>query len=588
MTRPPTLGSHPLRQILPYLGVNWGRFALALVLGVAGLGASVALGATSAWLIARASQMPPILYLNTAVVAVRFFGISKALFRYMERLASHHVALDGMAILRTRLYESLARTSPAHLWQLHRGDLLARVGGDVDAVGDVVVKAYLPFGLAVLVGTLTSAGIALLDPVCGLALALALAGAGILGPLLTIRSARLAELADQRARTRISDGVMRVMDSACELTILGRDREALDDIRLADAELTAARDAASRPAAWAQTIEVACLVGACVATTWIGINAVHAGTLSEVALAVVALTPLAAFEAVAGLGSASVQLVRSSGAARRLLDLMDETPAPAPAEDTPATSDLEARGATIGWPDGPPLLTDLSMKVAPGRALAIVGPSGIGKTTLLTTLAGIIPPLNGHVLLGGVAPTCLTRETAAGLVSLTTEDAHIFHTSVLENIRVARGDLSREDAHRLLEDAGLGDWVDQAPDGLDTIIGSSASTLSGGERRRLLLARALASRAPILLVDEPGEHLDPDLADALIRDILSLAHSPRPRGILIVTHRITPLDAADEVIVIERDHSGQARITARGSHDELTATLESYRTSLAEEATRVD
>lgn len=572
-----------LRRILPLLAVDWRRFALACVLGAGGLGASVALGATSAWLIARASQMPPVLQLNTAVVAVRFFGISKALLRYLERLASHHVALDGMSRLRSAIYRGLAERDSATVWTLRRGDLLERVGTDVDAIGDMVVKSLLPFAVAALVGVSTCVGIAFLDPASAAVLALCLLVSGVVAPALVMRAARMTESARRKARTDVTAASVRILDHADELALDSRLPEAFDELSSHEKRLSTAANRAAYPAGWAQACDVAALICAVVAATWFGIAGVAGAEVSEVALAVLVLTPLATFEATAQLGPAAIALIRASEAAERIDSLLDhdeDATGPRLEVDEP-TPVIEARDLAVGWPQGPTLLTGVSLRLAPGDALAIVGPSGIGKTTLLYTLAGMIPPKSGSVTLGGHDLWRLPRDQVARAVSLTTEDAHVFDTTVVENLRVARGDLSHAEARERLREAGLDEWCSSLPEGLDTPVASGARTLSGGERRRLLLARALASPAPLMLLDEPGEHLDAERADQLVHDLLSPARSGQ-RGVALVTHRLSALACADEVIVLDRigNHCG---VVARGHHDELRRTHSPYADALAQE-----
>ena len=239
-----------------------------------------------------------------------------------------------------------------------------------------------------------------------------------------------------------------------------------------------------------------------------------------------------------------------------------------------------ARGLAVGWPGGPVVVEGVDLAVEPGRAVAIVGPSGAGKTTLLLTLAGLLPPRAGVVRIGGDDPAELTSPERAARVVVTTEDAHVFGTTVLENLRVARGDVTPDEAAAALDRAGLGPWLAGLPEGLDTLLGPDARTVSGGERRRLLLARALLAPAPVLLVDEPAEHLDPATADALVSDLLGDRTAPggQQRGIVVVTHRLTPLAAADEVLWVE-----DGRIVDRGRHDDLAGRLLGYREALRRE-----
>ena len=579
-----------LRRAVRLLGLDRARFALAVLIGTLGLASAIALSGTAAWLIARASRMPDLVALGVAPVMVRLFGICRAVLRYCERLVSHDTALRGMTALRTRLYEALAASRADVVAGLRRGDVLARVGADVDAVGGLVVRGCLPMAVAASVGAATSVGLALVLPAAGLVLASCLLLAGAVGPLVTIRAARTAELARQEQATDLSATVLTALEGGDELSVSGRLPRLMDELAALETRLASTRDRGARPAALAAAVDMAALGLAVVGMILIGAPAVTGGSLAPVWLPVIVLVPLAAFELTSALGPASVQLVVSAGAARRVVALIDraeapriEAPSPAP---LPAVGDggprLRARGLAVGWPDGPVVAEGIDLDLVPGDRMAVVGPSGAGKSTLLLTLAGLLEPRSGELSLDGAALWPARRADAASRVSLTAEDAHVFGTTVLENLRVADGALSAERARALLREAGLGDWLAGLPEGLDTMLSPNATTLSGGERRRLLLARALAAPAPLMLLDEPGEHLDAAAADRLVADLLGAGEGVR--GVLLVTHRLSALEGADEVLVLGAPGPGRpATVARRGTHARLTARDESYRWSLEQE-----
>ncbi len=612
------LATDPLWRAVRLLEVDRRRFALAVLLGVLALGSAVALAAVSAWLITRAAQMPPVLTLSVATVAVRAFGIGRGLFRYLERLVSHGVALRGMTALRTTLYTRLAAGRPEATLSVRRGDLLARVGADVDAVGDVVVRGLLPAAVATVLGLGTALAMAAFLPAAGLALAACLVLAGVVAPWLAQRAARRTERLAAEARSDMAATALGLLDDAGPLAVQGRTGTELARLRSADATLARATDAGAGPAALAAALGNLAVGLAVLAALLVGIPATTAGTLAAVELAVVVLTPLAAFEATSVLPAAAIQVHRSRAAATRLMALLDSAAEPAaptprtPAQVSPALSSLHesaagtpasgphlvARGLVCGWPGRPPVVHDLDLDLAPGRALAVVGPSGTGKTTLLLTLAGLLPPRGGELLLDGVPFADVDPTARLARLALTTEDAHVFETTVLENLRVARGSTTPDEAETALRRAGLGNWLDGLPDGVETALGPDARSVSGGERRRLLLARSLLAPAPLMLVDEPAEHLDPPTADRLVRDLLTVAPArssaatgpgrapgtagpvgaDRPRGVLVVTHRLSALDAADEVVLLT-----DGRVAARGTHAYLLTADAHYREAHASE-----
>ena len=610
-----------LRLTYRMMRLNRTNMALAILLGVSTLACAIGLSVVAAWLIARAAQIDALwMDLAVAAVAVRFFGIGRALFRYLERLASHKVALLGVADLRHTVYRILAGRPAKNIAALRRGEILARTGGDVDSVGDFVVKSVLPGMVTAITAIATVILFWFLAPLAALTLLICLLMAGVVGPLLTIRSARIAELASQQAQIELTASAQNLMMNASELSVSGRLQAAQDHLSQVEQVIQRLKDKAARPSAIAAFIDNISMGAAVLCGFLIGTPLVVSGQLWDVNLAILVLAPLAAFEGTSQLAAAAVQLVSSGAAATRLVDLMggadyveaalkqiyaaDAAPtsntAPEAAvnvegrsAEIPSATEVEAhlvaKDLEIGWPGGPIIASGIDLELRPGKALAIVGRSGIGKSTLLYTLAGLIPPRGGSLTLGGIDITALPRPIVSEKIVMTAEDAHIFATTALENIRVARANVGTLEAEKLLQEAGMGPWLQAAPDGLDTLLGMDGAALSGGERRRILLARALATPAQLLALDEPGEHLDGAMADQLVSDLLSTGKSGE-RGVLLVTHRLSALDKADEVIVLgklDSENDEVTRITARGTHASLVETNPTYRWNLEQEKSYV-
>ncbi|WP_062204647.1 thiol reductant ABC exporter subunit CydC [Demequina salsinemoris] len=543
-----------LRAALRDTGVRPWPVIKAVLAGTMALGSAVGLSAVAAWLIAKAAEMPSPADLALAAVIVRFFGISRGLFRYLERLASHDTALRGMVELRERTYERLAAAGAGRVLTLRRGDIIARIGSDLDAVGDAVVRAIIPTGVALTVSAISVAIVGAVLPAAGLVLAACLALAGFGTAALTTRQARVAAEAGIAAHAEVATASLTAIESAPEHRVWGTSDDSIAAVRDANAQAEAALEAEARPGAAAAALLTLSQGLAVIGGVWLAVVAIGQGTVSGPWGTVVALLPLAAFEAVGVIPAAVLQLHRSRAAARRIEELaapLEGTAFAAPATETnaaeagtattPASSVSELRldALSVAWPGMTPT-RPLTETLRPGETLAIVGPSGIGKSTLLLAIAGAIRPASGRVLLDGepVAPGDTGHR-----VALTSEDAHVFGTTVLENLRVARGDVTSAEALDALDTVGLGPWIASLPDGIDTMIGSGGHTVSGGERRRLLLARTMLHPAPVLLVDEPAEHLDAAGQDALRSVVLAL--TAQGRIVVLVTHHESPLEYAE-------------------------------------------
>ncbi|QBJ97268.1 thiol reductant ABC exporter subunit CydC [Rhodococcus sp. ABRD24] len=546
-----------LVRALRLLDLQPGRILRAVLAGAATLGSALALAALSAWLITRAWQMPPVLDLSVAVVAVRALGISRGVFRYLERLATHDAALRGTTEARTLIYRRLADGDPAAAAGLRRGDLLARTGADVDALGDVVVRALIPIAVAVLMALSAVALLALISPAAAGVLAIALLVSGVLAPALSARAARLAESESAAANARFSEAAVTALDHAAELRVAGRLEGVLARAAAADDEAVRATDRAAMPSAFAAAATPLAIGASVIGALLIGITLYGpdggaSGAMTPMSLAILVLVPLAAFEATGALPAAAVALTRARIASGRILSLLDraDTPMPEGAEAPSGPGHVQARGVRCGWPGGEKVTAALDVDLPPGARVAVVGGSGTGKTTLLMTLAGLLPPIDGTVTVDGVPVGQLVPDALRREVGFFAEDAHLFDTSVLENLRVARGDLDEDGAVTALHAVGLGDWVEQLPEGVHTSLGGGARAVSGGQRRRLLLARALVSPARVLLLDEPTEHLDAADGAAILRELLDRGGAlvDGDRTVVVVTHQLPSGTHADRIV----------------------------------------
>ncbi|KUM80236.1 ABC transporter [Streptomyces curacoi] len=557
-----------LARVRAMSGARRGRLALALLLGSLALGSAVGLMATSGWLISRASQQPPVLYLMVAVTATRAFGIGRAVFRYAERLVSHDAVLRMLADTRVAVYRRLERLAPAGLRRTRRGDLLSRLVTDVDALQDYWLRWLLPAASATVVSAGAVGFTAWLLPEAGAVLAVGLLAAGAGVPLVTGAVARRAEHRLAPARGALATRVTDLLTGTAELTVAGALPSRTAEARRADGTLTRIASRAATATALGDGL-TALISGLTVAATaLVGAQAVADGRLGGVTTAVVVLTPLAAFEAVLGLPLAVQYRQRVRKSAERVYEVLDtpepvrepERPRQAPVSPFPvAVKALTARHAG----QDRDALAGVDLTLEEGRRIAVVGPSGSGKTTLAQVLLRFLDVDAGSYTLGGVNANALDGDDVRRLVGLCAQDAHLFDSSVRENLLLAKKDATEAELRDALRRARLLDWADSLPDGLDTLVGEHGARLSGGQRQRLALARALLADFPVLLLDEPAEHLDLPTADALTADLLAATEG---RTTLLITHRLAGLEAVDEVVVL-----AEGRVVQRGTFAELTA-----------------
>ncbi|MGW4818451.1 thiol reductant ABC exporter subunit CydD [Streptomyces sp. NPDC004227] len=567
-TEATTVARGVLARVRAMSGPRRGRLTLALLLGSLALGSAVGLMATSGWLISRASQQPPVLYLMVAVTATRAFGIGRAVFRYAERLVSHDAVLRMLADTRVAVYRRLERLAPAGLRRMRRGDLLTRLVADVDALQDYWLRWLLPAGAALTVSAASVAFTAWLLPEAGAVLAAGLLAAGAGVPLITGAVARRAEHRLAPARGALAIRVTELLTGTAELAVAGALPTRITETRRADRLLTRIASRAATATALGDGL-TALISGLTVAATaLVGAQAVTDGRLGGVTMAVVVLTPLAAFEAVLGMPLAVRYRHRVRRSAERVYEVLDapepvhepERPRQAPASPFPlAVRNLTARYAA----QDRAALAGLDLTLQEGRRVAVVGPSGSGKTTLAQVLLRFLDAETGTYTLGGVDAHAVDGDDVRRLVGLCAQDAHLFDSSVRENLLLAKKDATEAELRDALARARLLGWVDALPDGLDTLVGEHGARLSGGQRQRLALARALLADFPVLVLDEPAEHLDLATADALTGDLLAATEG---RTTLLITHRLAGLAAVDEVIVLD-----EGRVVQRGPYAELAA-----------------
>ena len=573
----------PLLRLLWLARPMRGQLLVSVLAGAAATGCGVALLAVSGFLLARASEHPSIVVLSVAIVAVRGLSVGRGVFRYIERLASHDVAFRVLADIRVAIYRRLERLAPAGLAAFRSGDLLARLISDVDATQDLFIRGVGPPLAAALVGAgAVTACLFILAPAGGV-LALGLLTAGVMVPALAVAASRRAARVTAPARGELSATMTDLLSGAAELQAFGAQDAGLAAVAAADHQLTSL----ARRSAAAAGLGSGLMVAVSGITLWgvlfLGVAAVADGTMTRVPLAVVTLTALAAFEAVTALPAAALQLGDSRGAAERIGAVLD---APDPVVDPVAPRPLPAgpvrvrlRGVQVRYqPDGPLALDGFDLDLGPGRRVALVGPNGAGKSTVASVLLRFCDPVGGSVTLGGAGDRAdgahadlasYAADDVRTVIGGCPQDPHIFDATVRENLRLARPDAGDDELAAAAASARLLPWIESLPRGWDTRVGARGAAMSGGERQRLALARALLAGPDLLILDEPTAHLDPEAASALTADLLAVTAG---RATLLITHDLEGLDQVDEIIVLD-----QGKVAQRGTHRELMRADGPYR-----------
>jgi len=539
-----------LRRLLRLAAAPRGRVLASVLLGAATVLCGVGLMATAGYLISRAAERPDVLALGVAIVGVRFFGLTRPIARYLERLVSHDLAFRVLGRVRTTAYTRIEPLAPGDLEGFRRGDLLTRLVADVDALQNLHLRGVGPPLVALVAGAVSVAVTAAFLPSAALVLAAGLLVAGVLLPVISAAIGARAGRVQADARGRLTAELVEVLAAAPELAVYGRVDERLERVRVSDRELVrAARRAALADGAGdGLRLVVSGLTTAGV--LWLAVAAHADGRLDRTLIAMLALLALAAFESVQPLTQAARELTATVAAGERVLDVLDRRPRitdpddPAPFPGGPFTIALEDVAVRYA-PGEARALDGVALRLEPGRKVALLGPSGAGKSTIASLLLRFVDPEEGRVTLAGRDLRAYRQEDVRAAIGVAGQDAHVFSASIRDNVALGRPAATAEAIDDALRRAQLLDWVRELPAGLDTLVGEDGRELSGGQRQRLVLARALLVDAPVLVLDEPTAHLDPPTAQRLIDDVVDAAGDA---AVLLITHRREGLERMDEVV----------------------------------------
>lgn len=527
----------------------------AAVLGLVSAGCAVALLGTAAWLIATAAGAPPVLTLAVAAVMVRAFALGRAIFRYLERLTGHDAAFRGLVGLRVAVYRELERLAPGGISHFGRGDLLARIVTDVDTAVDLPLRVVLPWLQGALVVLGTAVFLWWLLPAAAVLMLLLGALAVIAVPWLIARVTARAQARLAPLRGELSSALVTAFAAAADIEAFGAQADVATRVRSIDEQLTrlGRREALGLGMAGALMTAVQglavvgslCLVG----------SAVVDGSIDPVWLAVAVLLPLAVFDVLGVIPGAAIAEQRVRAAADRL-DALTHVQSPVvevvePVEMAPFFTGLSFSDVHVRLgPDCNSILERITFSIAPGEHVYLVGPSGAGKSTLISVLMGFTG-YEGSVRISDQELSCIDPDSLRTQVGLLEQRAHIFGTTIEENVSLGREGADQNRVASALEDAQLDSMLARLPEGPDTTVGSFGTSISGGEAQRIAVARLLIEPRSVVLLDEPAAHLDAVNAralDQLLREQF-VDHTT-----ITVTHNLLAIPPQARVLVL---HQGQ-------------------------------
>jgi thiol reductant ABC exporter CydC subunit len=540
-----------IRRVLTESGTPYGRLAGAGLLGLASAAATIGLLAGSGYLVGRAALRPGLDAIVGLLAAVEVLAFLRGPLRYAERLVGHDAALRALTGWRVWLYDRLSPRVPAGLSGWRSGDLLARAIDDVDTLQDLYLRTLLPVTIALGAAIIGTVAVGLILPWAALALGGSLAVALVVPALFTWRRSGDDEMAALAGS--LSAEIVDALEGASELLAFGADDAALERIDVAAARADALERQHARIAAGSALVIQVCLALAVTTVLALGVVAVHDHRIGQVMVAVLPLAALATFETVPGVPLAVARALSVRAAADRLYAL---DAVPVPVRDPVLTERVESGVPEVRFddaalrygPDLPRALDGVTLRLASGGRLAVTGSSGAGKSSLVNALLRFWPLETGTLTLGGTDVTRFHQADVRGAIALADQRAQLFAGTVRSNVTLGRPDASDEEIGAALRAARLADWVATLPDGLDTPVGEDGVAISGGERRRLAVARALLAPGPLLILDEPTSGLDAALADHVVEGVFAAAGT---RSVLFITHRAAEAARCEEIVSLE-------------------------------------
>lgn len=586
--------TQPLHQLLLLLSPFKNWIILSILLGFLAVASGIGLMSTSTYIISAAALQPSIAVLQVAIVGVRFFGISRAVFRYLERIFSHQVTFKLLAQLRVWFYRSLEPLAPARLLSVHSGDLLSRMIGDINALENFYVRGASPPLVAILIIVSVALFLFQFSSWLSWVVVIFLFVAGLALPVWLWNAGRRPGAQTIRLFSQLSNALVDGVQGMADLTAFSRLKAHFEKVQDGNRALGMLQEKLGRLNSHQNALLSLIANLALWSTLVVGAWLINKGQINPVLLGAICLAALTSFEAVQTLPQAALHLGRDLEAIQRLMVYVQAEPGqPSLAKvlTAPEVFHLEFKKVNFSYPvepknassptlrgdalikalaqPQPEILSDISFSLSPGEHIAIVGPSGSGKTTLVNLLLRFWECQSGRILLGGHDIRLYDPEDLRKWINVVPQNTHLFSGTILENLRLANPQASSGEIERAIQQAQLSKFIQALPQGYQTWIGEQGLRLSAGERQRLALARAFLRNSPILVLDEATANLDTLVEQKILAEISRYCQQ---RSRLTITHRLVGLEDADEILVLQH-----GKVVERGRHSELLRARGIYR-----------
>jgi len=534
---------------------------LAALIGFATIGSGIGLLMASAWLITTAALMPALSALQMGITGVRFFGISRGVIRYAERLISHDTTFKILTRLRVWFYDAVEPLAPARLAAYRSADLLKRIVDDIQSLENIYARVLAPPVTAALVTllmwfvvghwSLAAAGGVLASHLF----------AGLAVPLLTARLAAgtargiTALQAEQQVLT------VDLVQGMSELRVFGMVGDYTEKLHEAEVKKLALQKRAAFIEGLHESLTGLAMNGAVIWILFTMVPLVKSGEVSAITLASVVFGVMASFEAFLPLTGSVQNIEADIRAGDRLFEIIDAKPEvtePAKPEAFPKQTEIKVKNLAFTYPGSDrPALDGVSFSVPQGRRIAIVGPSGAGKSTIASLMVRFWNPAQGSISIGGQTIDKLDPEKLRRNIAVVSQRTYLFGQTIRENLLLAAPDATDEQLRNALTLAGLGELQSR----LDDWAGQHGMNLSGGERQRLAVARMILQDAPIIVLDEATANLDALTEQALLDTLDRTSHG---KTVLAITHNLHQMERYEEIVVLY-----EGRVIERGSHEKL-------------------